>query len=31
MPEALRTAVAWGAAAVGCSGLPDAETIASLA
>jgi sugar/nucleoside kinase (ribokinase family) len=30
MPEALRTAVAWGAAAVACAGLPDAETIGSL-
>ena len=31
MAEALRTAVAWGAAAVACAGLPDAETICSLA
>jgi sugar/nucleoside kinase (ribokinase family) len=31
MSEALRTAVAWGAAAVACAGLPDAETIARLA
>jgi sugar/nucleoside kinase (ribokinase family) len=31
MPEALRVAAAWGAAAVACAGLPDAETICSLA
>jgi len=31
MPEALRTAVAWGAAAVACAGLPDADTIDRLA
>ena len=31
MGEALRTAVAWGAAAVECAGLPDAETVSSLA
>jgi sugar/nucleoside kinase (ribokinase family) len=31
MAEALPTAVAWGAAAVACAGLPDAETINSLA
>ena len=31
MAEALRTATAWGAAAVACAGLPDAETICSLA
>jgi sugar/nucleoside kinase (ribokinase family) len=31
MEDALRTAVAWGAAAVACAGLPDAETVGSLA
>ena len=31
MAEALRTAVAWGAAAVQCAGLPEAETVARLA
>jgi sugar/nucleoside kinase (ribokinase family) len=31
MAEALRTAVAWGTAAVCCAGLPEAETVARLA
>jgi ribokinase len=31
MVEALRTAVAWGTAAVECPGLPEAETVARLA
>jgi hypothetical protein len=31
MAEALRTAVAWGTAAVECAGLPEPETVARLA